>query len=68
METLSRARRAQKRIFKVQRRVWLVQAAMWPTVALVAIGALAAVVVRYRGRADGSGTAIPSPTDGLPHL
>ncbi|KUI19798.1 hypothetical protein AU193_07825 [Mycobacterium sp. GA-1285] len=68
METLSRARNAQKRIFKVQRRVWLMQAAVWPTLALAGIGAIAAVVVRYRGRADGPGTAIPSPTDGLPHL
>ncbi|OBF89351.1 Uncharacterised protein [Mycolicibacterium flavescens] len=68
METLSRARNAQKRIFKVQRRVWLVQAAMWPTLALAGIGAVAAVIARYRGRADGSGTAIPSPADGLPHL
>ncbi|MGE2722505.1 hypothetical protein [Mycolicibacterium celeriflavum] len=68
METLSRARRAQKRIFKVQRRVWLLQAAMWPTLALVGIGAVAAVVVRYRARADEPGPAIPSPTDGLPHL
>ncbi|WP_156616760.1 hypothetical protein [Mycobacterium sp. 852014-52144_SCH5372336] len=65
---MSRARNAQKRIFKVQRRVWLVQAAMWPTLALAGIGAVAVVIALYRRRADGPGTAMPSPTDGLPHL
>ncbi|SEH51979.1 hypothetical protein SAMN04489835_0884 [Mycolicibacterium rutilum] len=64
METLARARRAQKRIFKAQRRLWLLQAAAWPTVVLTGVGALAAVIVRYRNRADGSVT----PVDGLPHL
>ncbi len=41
---------------------------MWPTLALAGIGAVAAVIARYRGRADGPGTAMPSPADGLPHL
>ncbi|KUH82288.1 MULTISPECIES: hypothetical protein [unclassified Mycobacterium] len=68
METLTRARHAQKRIFRAQRRLWLLQAALWPTVALAGIGAVAALVMRYRGRADGPASAVPSPTDGLPHL
>ncbi|MCV7238479.1 hypothetical protein [Mycolicibacterium celeriflavum] len=68
METLTRARHARKRIFRAQRRLWLVQAALWPTLALAGIGAVAALVVRYRGRADGPAAAVPSPTDGLPHL
>jgi hypothetical protein len=68
METLTRARHAQKRIFKAQRRLWLLQAALWPTLAVAGIGAVAAAVVRYRGRADGPVSAVPSPTDGLPHL
>ncbi|MCV7281612.1 hypothetical protein H7J88_18425 [Mycolicibacterium flavescens] len=66
MNTLARARNAQKRIFKAQRRLWLLQALAWPTLVLTGVGALAAVVVRYR-RADGS-TAVPAPVDGLPHL
>ncbi|RAV18215.1 hypothetical protein DQP55_01705 [Mycolicibacterium sp. GF69] len=68
METLTRARRAQKRIFTAQRRLWFAQAALWPTVVLAGIGAVVAVAARYRARAGGRVTAIPSPTDGLPHL
>lgn len=67
MNTLARARHTQKRILKAQRRLWLLQALAWPTVVLTGVGALAAVVVRYRNRADGS-TAVAAPVDGLPHL
>ena len=65
MNTLTRLRHAQKRIFKAQRRVVLAQALFWPTVALTSLGAAAAVMVRLRSR-DTAG--VPSPIDGLPHL
>jgi hypothetical protein len=50
MDTLTRLRHAQKRIFKVQRRVWLVQAAFWPTVVLAGLGAGALLFVRQRDK------------------
>ncbi|HEX2213886.1 MAG TPA: hypothetical protein VHH12_10650 [Mycobacterium sp.] len=65
MDTLTRLRHTQKRIFKAQRRVWLAQAAFWPMVALVGVAAVAAVVVRHRSH-DTAG--LPMPVDGLPHL
>ncbi|ULE34562.1 hypothetical protein [Mycobacterium sp. IDR2000157661] len=64
MDTLTRVRHAQKRIFKAQRRVALGQALFWPTVALASLGA-AAVAARHRSRDTGG---VPSPVDGLPHL
>jgi hypothetical protein len=65
VDTLTRLRHAQKRIFKAQRRLWLAQAAFWPAVALVGVAGAAAVVHRYRSR-DTRG--VPTPVDGLPHL
>ncbi|MGV0774395.1 hypothetical protein [Mycolicibacterium elephantis] len=72
MASLTRARRARRRIVKTQRRLWLAQLAMWPTLVLVAIGAVAALAVRLRGsRTHDFRThddASAQPIDGLPHL
>lgn len=65
MDTLTRLRHAQKRIFKAQRRLVLAQALFWPAVAVTSLGAAAAVLMRLRSR-DAAG--MPSPIDGLPHL
>ncbi|MEO3759006.1 hypothetical protein ABGB19_12055 [Mycobacterium sp. B14F4] len=65
MDTLTRLRHTQKRIFKAQRRLVVAQALFWPTVALASLSAVAVAVVRYRSReTDG----LPTPVDGLPHL
>ncbi|MCT7658877.1 hypothetical protein [Mycobacterium deserti] len=64
MNTLSRLRRAEKRVLKAQRRVWLLQAAFWPTVVLAGLGAAGLLAVRLRSRSDGPA----QPVDGLPHL
>jgi hypothetical protein len=66
MDTLTRLRHAQKRIFKVQRRVWLVQAAFWPTVVLVGFGAGALLFVRQRGKRPAS--TPEQPVDVAHHL
>jgi len=58
VNTLTRLRHAQKRVFKAQRRLVLAQALFWPTVALTSLGAAAAVVVRLRGPAA---AGVPSP-------
>jgi hypothetical protein len=65
VNTLTRLRHAQTRIFKAQRRLVLAQALFWPTVVLASVGAATAVVMRLRSR-DTAG--VPSPIDGLPHL
>lgn len=65
MDTLTRVRHAQQRIFKAQRRLVLAQALFWPTVVLASLGAVTAAVVRYRSRETGG---VPTPVDGLPHL
>lgn len=65
MDTLTRLRHAQKRIFTAQRRLVVAQALLWPTVVLASAGTVAAVVLRYRGRGV---RGMPPPVDGLPHL
>ncbi|WP_231976789.1 hypothetical protein [Mycobacterium sp. E740] len=62
---MTRLRHAQKRIFKAQRRLVVAQALFWPTVVLASTGAVAAAVMRYRGRETEN---LPTPVDGLPHL
>ncbi|HEX2284481.1 MAG TPA: hypothetical protein VHI10_06575 [Mycobacterium sp.] len=64
MGNLNRLRRVEKRIVKAQRRVWLLQAALWPTLVLAALGVIAVVTVRLRGRRGG----LAQPVDGVPHL
>jgi hypothetical protein len=65
MDTLTRLRRAEKRIVKAQRRVWLLQVAFWPALVLAGLGAATLLALRLRGR---SGEDIVQPVDGLPHL
>ena len=65
MDTLTRVRHTQKRVFKAQRRLMVAQALFWPTVALASLGAVTAAVMRYRSRET---AGVPSPIDGLPHL
>ena len=65
MDTLTRVRHTQKRMFKAQRRLMIAQALIWPTVALASLGVVTAAVMRYRSRESAH---VPSPIDGLPHL
>ncbi|KAA0110216.1 hypothetical protein CIW47_08460 [Mycolicibacterium sp. P1-5] len=59
MDKLARVRHAEKRIVRLQRRVWLAQILMWPTMILVAILSVGAVVWFVQRRSGGGRHEMP---------